>query len=158
MANSAVAAAPVWHILLVEDNQADIRLSTEMLQESGIKHQLYVARDGEQALAMVRRQGVHADLPEPDLVLLDLNLPRKDGREVLAEIKKDPQLTHIPVVILSTSHAERDVMACYRLHANCYLQKPVGLDAFADLVKSLEDFWFRKVSLPPKRLAGSSDD
>ena len=147
------AAKPVtrpWEILLVEDNPADIRLTQEVLAESGLSHRLHVARDGEQALFMVRREGDYTDLPEPDLVLLDLNLPRKDGREVLAEIKRDPQLNHIPVLVLSTSRTERDVATCYHLHANCYLQKPVDLDAFAELMRGVEDFWLRKVSLPPR--------
>jgi CheY-like chemotaxis protein len=146
-APGAVRAA---EILLVEDNPADIRLTQEVFEEMGIPHRVHIARDGEEALAMIRRQGAHARLPEPDLVLLDLNLPRKDGREVLAEVKSDPKLNHIPIVVLSTSRAERDVLACYHLHANCYLQKPVDFEAFATLIRGLEDFWFGKVSLPSK--------
>jgi chemotaxis family two-component system response regulator Rcp1 len=145
--NSTIRAA---EILLVEDNPADIRLTQEVFEEIGAPHRLHVARDGEEALAMLRRQGVHANVPEPDLVLLDLNLPRKDGREVLAEIKSDPKLNHIPIVVLSTSRAERDVLACYHLHANCYLQKPVDFEAFAALIRGLQDFWFGRVSLPSK--------
>lgn len=137
-------------ILLVEDNPADIRLTQEVFEEIGLQHHVHVARDGEEALAMLRREGAHAALPEPDLVLLDLNLPRKDGREVLAEIKSDVRLNHIPVVVLSTSRAERDVVACYHLHANCYLQKPVDFEAFASLIRGLEDFWFGKASLPSR--------
>jgi two-component system, chemotaxis family, response regulator Rcp1 len=146
----AKSASRTWEILLVEDNPADIRLTQEVLSDSGLQHTLHIARDGEEALNMIRRQGAHGDLPEPDLVLLDLNLPRKDGRDVLAEIKGDPRLCHIPVIILSTSKAERDISTCYRLHANCYLQKPVDLDAFAELMRGIEDFWFRKASLPPR--------
>lgn len=148
-------AVRVAEILLVEDNSADIRLTQEVFEEIGIRHRVRIARDGEEALAMIRRIGPHADLPEPDLVLLDLNLPRKGGREVLAEIKSDPQLNHIPIVVLSTSRAERDVLACYHLHANCYLQKPVDFEGFAALIRGLEDFWFNKVSLP-SRFAGGT--
>lgn len=137
-------------ILLVEDNPADIRLTQEVFEEIGMPHRVHIARDGEEALAMLRRQGPYAQLREPDLVLLDLNLPRKDGREVLAEVKSDPTLNHIPVVVLSTSRAERDVLACYHLHANCYLQKPVDFEAFAALIRGLEDFWLSKVSLPSR--------
>ncbi len=151
--NGALRAA---EILLVEDNPADIRLTQEVFEEIGAPHRLHVARDGEEALAMLRRQGVHANVPEPDLVLLDLNLPRKDGREVLAEIKSDPKLNHIPIVVLSTSRAERDVLACYHLHANCYLQKPVDFEAFAALIRGLQDFWFGRVSLPSKFTGGAA--
>jgi chemotaxis family two-component system response regulator Rcp1 len=153
VANTALRAA---EILLVEDNPADIRLTQEVFEEIGAPHRLHVARDGEEALAMLRREGVHAGVPEPDLVLLDLNLPRKDGREVLAEIKSDPKLNHIPIVVLSTSRAERDVLACYHLHANCYLQKPVDFEAFAALIRGLQDFWFGRVSLPSKFAAGAA--
>lgn len=146
----SVASARPAEILLVEDNPADIRLTQEVFEEIGMPHRVHIARDGEEALAMLRRQGVHANLREPDLVLLDLNLPRKDGREVLAEVKSDPTLNHIPVVVLSTSRAERDVLACYHLHANCYLQKPVDFEAFAALIRGLEDFWLSKVSLPSR--------
>ncbi|HUS24380.1 MAG TPA: response regulator [Candidatus Binatia bacterium] len=149
-AASPKTTARPWEIFLVEDNPADIRLTQEVLAESGLNHHLHIARDGEQALYMIRRDGEYAKLPEPDLVLLDLNLPRKDGREVLAEIKRDPRLNHIPVLVLSTSRTERDVATCYHLHANCYLQKPVDLDAFAELMRGVEDFWLRKVSLPPR--------
>lgn len=142
--------ARCWQILLVEDNPADIRLTKEVLNETALRHVLHIARDGEEALSMIRRQGAYAQQAEPDLVLLDLNLPRKDGRAVLAEVKADPKLTHIPILILSTSRADRDVLACYNLHANAYLQKPVDLDAFADLMRGVEDFWLRRASLPPK--------
>lgn len=154
MSVAASSAARPWEILLVEDNPADIRLTQEVLADSGLRHVLHVARDGEQALGMIRRSGEYQSLPEPDLVLLDLNLPRKDGRDVLAEVKRDPQLSHIPVIVLSTSKAGHDVLACYRLHANCYLQKPVDLDAFAALMRSIEEFWLGKASLPPKANGG----
>lgn len=143
-----------WEILLVEDNPADIRLTEEVLGETSLRHVLRVARDGDQALDMIRRSGDYASLPEPDLVLLDLNLPRKDGRAVLAEVKQDPRLSHIPIIVLSTSRADRDVRDCYSLHANAYLQKPLDLDAFADLMRGVEDFWLRRAALPPKLPAG----
>lgn len=138
------------HILLVEDNPADVRLTQEVLRETDLDFELQVARDGEQALAMLRRQGPHADVPTPDLVLLDLNLPRKDGREVLGEMKRDPGLRSIPVIVLSTSKAETDVLTCYDLHANCYLTKPVDLDQFGEMVNILQQFWFSTVLLPPR--------
>ncbi|MEN8820074.1 MAG: response regulator [Abyssibacter sp.] len=137
-------------ILLVEDNPADVRLTQEILSETALDFDLTVARDGEQAMGMLRREGAYADTPVPDLVLLDLNLPRKDGREVLAEVKKDPVLRSIPVLVLSTSKAENDIRTCYDLHANCYLTKPVDLNQFADMVQTLERFWFNLVLLPPK--------
>lgn len=143
-----------WEILLVEDNPADIRLTEEVLSETSLRHVLRVARDGDQALEMIRRTGVYSGQPEPDLVLLDLNLPRKDGRAVLAEVKQDPQLSHIPILVLSTSRADRDVRDCYSLHANAYLQKPLDLDAFADLMRGVEDFWLRRAALPPKDPSG----
>jgi CheY-like chemotaxis protein len=149
MPRTAVAGRAA-EILLVEDNPADIRLTQEVFEEIGVPHRLHIARDGEEALAMLRHTGNHHDVPEPDLVLLDLNLPRKDGREVLAEMKNDPALNHIPVVVLSTSRAERDVLACYHLHANCYVQKPVDFEAFSALIRGLQEFWFGSVSLPSK--------
>lgn len=138
-------------ILLVEDNPADVRLAQEVLRETHMVHELLVARDGEQALRMVRREGDYAGLQQPDLILLDLNIPRKDGREVLREIKSDAQLRRIPVLILSTSKAELDVMTCYNHHANAYLTKPVDLDEFGKLATLLRDFWFGLVQLPPKK-------
>ena len=143
-----------WDILLVEDNPADIRLTEEVLSETSLRHVLRVARDGDQALEMIRRTGAYSGHPEPDLVLLDLNLPRKDGRAVLAEVKQDQQLSHIPILVLSTSRADRDVRDCYSLHANAYLQKPLDLDAFADLMRGVEDFWLRRAALPPKGPSG----
>ena len=137
-------------ILLVEDNAADVRLTEEIFKEGGLSFNLQVARDGEQALAMLRREGEHADLMMPDFVLLDLNLPRKDGREVLAEIKADPVLKRIPVMVLSTSNAPRDVLTCYELQANAYICKPVDLDEFIELVESIRAFWMRFAQFPPK--------
>ena len=135
-------------ILLVEDNPGDVRLTIEALRESKVRNHLSVARDGVEALAFVRREGAHAEAVRPDLILLDLNLPRKDGREVLAELKADPDLKTIPVVILTTSRAEQDVLRSYELQANCYISKPVDLDQFITVVKSIEDFWLTIVTLP----------
>jgi CheY-like chemotaxis protein len=136
-------------ILLVEDNPGDVRLTIEALKEGKVQNNLHVAADGVEALAFLRRQDEHADAPRPDLILLDLNLPRKDGRELLAEIKEDPHLRRIPVVILTTSKAEEDILKTYDLHANCYITKPVDLDQFITVVKSIEDFWLTVVKLPP---------
>lgn len=135
-------------ILLVEDNPGDARLTREALKEGKIRNNMSVVGDGEEALAFLRRENSHADAPRPDLVLLDLNLPRKDGREVLEEIKEDPDLKRIPVVVLTTSKAEEDILRTYNLHANCYINKPVDLDQFINVVKSIEAFWFSVVSLP----------
>ena len=135
-------------ILLVEDNPGDVRLTVEALKEGKLRNHMSVAADGEEALAFLRRENGHAAAPRPDLVLLDLNLPRKDGREVLAEMKEDPDLRRIPVVILTTSKAEEDIARTYDLHANCYITKPVDLDQFITVVKSIESFWFSVVSLP----------
>jgi CheY-like chemotaxis protein len=135
-------------ILLVEDNLGDIRLTREVLRECKVLNNLSVARDGEEATAFLRREGGFAGVPRPDLILLDLNLPKKHGREVLAEIKTDPDLKSIPVVILTTSNAERDIVKSYELHANCYLTKPVQLDEFISVVQSIENFWLMIVRLP----------
>lgn len=138
-------------ILLVEDNPGDVRLTQEALREGKVKNNLHVARDGVEALAFLRREGVHKDAARPDLVLLDLNLPRKDGREVLAEIKADPALKMLPVVVLTTSSAENDIVNTYSLHANCYITKPVDLEQFVKVVKSIDDFWLTVVRLPSER-------
>jgi two-component system, chemotaxis family, response regulator Rcp1 len=135
-------------VLLVEDNPGDVRLTREALKEGKVRNNLSVAQDGEEALAFLRRQGRYAEAPRPDVILLDLNLPRKDGREVLEAIKADPALRTIPVVILTSSEAERDIARAYELHANCYITKPVDLDQFITVVKSVEDFWFTIVKLP----------
>jgi two-component system, chemotaxis family, response regulator Rcp1 len=137
-------------ILLVEDNPGDVRLTREALAEGKVRNNLYVAVDGVKALEFLRREGEYAGAVRPDLVLLDLNLPRKDGREVLAEIKADPALRYIPVVILTSSEAESDIARAYDLHANCYVTKPVDLDQFIHVVRSIEDFWFSIVKLPPE--------
>jgi CheY-like chemotaxis protein len=135
-------------ILLVEDNPDDVALTMEALKEGNIGNDLHVAKDGVEALAFLRKQGVHAAAPRPDLILLDLNLPRKDGREVLEEIKSDASLCQIPVVVLTTSRAESDVINSYRLHANCFVTKPVDFDEFLEIVRSIEHFWFSVVNLP----------
>jgi len=135
-------------ILLVEDNAGDVRLTKEVLLDSKVPDNLIVASNGEEALACLRKQGKFAGTVRPDLILLDLNLPVKDGREVLAQIKADPDLRSIPVVILTTSKAEEDILKTYDLHANCYVTKPVNLDQFVKVVKSLEDFWLAIVKLP----------
>jgi CheY-like chemotaxis protein len=136
-------------ILLVEDNPADIRLTKEALVEGKIRNELDVVDNGEMALWYLRRMDGYAKAPRPDLILLDLNLPRKNGHEVLAEIKADQQLKRIPVVILTTSSAEKDVLSTYDLHANCYITKPVDLNQFMEVVKTIEDFWLTIVRLPP---------
>ena len=135
-------------ILLVEDNPGDVRLTIEALKEGKVRNNLHVARDGMEALEFLRRQGKHKDAVKPDLILLDLNLPRRDGREVLAEIKNDPELKTIPVVVLTTSSAEADILKSYKLHANCYITKPVDLEQFVNVVKSIDDFWLTVVRLP----------
>lgn len=141
------AGRPV-DILLVEDNPGDVRLTREALNENKVNNNLYVAADGVEALAFLRREGVYTDAPRPHLILLDLNLPRRDGREVLADIKADPKLMTIPVVVLTTSEDEADVLRSYNLHANCFITKPLDLDRFLTVVRSVEDFWFSIVRLP----------
>ena len=138
-----IAAAPI-EILLVEDNPADVRLTVEALKEARVRNRLRVARDGVEAMAMLRSGGA---TPMPDLILLDLNLPRKDGREVLREVKDDEALRHIPVVILTTSQADQDILQCYRLRANAFVTKPVEIDQFFQVVRSIEQFWLEAVKL-----------
>jgi CheY-like chemotaxis protein len=135
-------------ILLVEDNAGDVRLTQEVLKDSKVRNTLTVASNGEEAIHCLRKQGKFKDCARPDLILLDLNLPIKDGREVLAQIKADLDFKRIPVVILTTSKAEEDILKTYNLHANCYVTKPVDLDQFVKVVKSLEDFWLAIVKLP----------
>ena len=138
-------------VLLVEDSPGDIRLTREAFREANGDIELHVAMDGVEALAVLRNEGPHANTPRPDLILLDLNLPRMDGREVLAIIKEDASLRTIPTVILTTSAAEADIMKSYQLQANCYLTKPVELDAFEAVVKSINDFWLTQVKLPQQK-------
>jgi two-component system, chemotaxis family, response regulator Rcp1 len=136
-------------ILLVEDNPADVRLTEEALREGKVRNRLSVARDGVEAIRFLKREGEFAAAPRPDLILLDLNLPKKDGRQVLAEIKANDDLKLIPVVVLTTSSAELDILKSYALHANCYITKPVDLDQFVSVVKSIDNFWLTVVRLPP---------
>jgi CheY-like chemotaxis protein len=135
-------------ILLVEDNPGDVRLTREVLKDGKLRNNLFVCGDGEEALDFLRRRGKHANAVRPDLVLLDLNLPRKSGREVLAEVKEDPELKSIPIIILTTSAAEQDVLQTYNLHANCYITKPVDLPQFVKVVNFICDFWLEIVKLP----------
>ena len=137
-------------ILLVEDSPADILLTREAFEESRILNTLHVTEDGVQAMDFLRKRGAYASAPRPDLILLDLNLPRKNGREVLAEIKADPDLKKIPIVVLTTSGAEEDVLRAYDLNANCYVVKPVGFDNFMEAIQSIRHFWFSIVTLPPE--------
>jgi len=147
MANQILARS--INILLVEDNPGDIRLTMEGLKEGKVRNNLSIVRDGVEALEFLRRKGEYADARTPDLILLDLNLPKKDGREVLAEIKNDADLRLIPVIVLTTSEADEDVLRTYKLHANSYITKPVDLDKFIEVIQSIENFWFTVVKLPP---------
>jgi two-component system, chemotaxis family, response regulator Rcp1 len=137
-------------ILLVEDNPADVRLTAEAFKDTDVHHSLHSVRDGVEAMAYLRKQNPFSHVPRPDVVLLDLNLPRKDGREVLAEIKADPDLRRIPVVVLTTSQADRDLAQAYDLHANCYITKPLEFDRFISVVGHIRDFWLSAVTLPPR--------
>jgi chemotaxis family two-component system response regulator Rcp1 len=145
--NSAARGNPI-EILLVEDNPGDVRLIREALKEGKVRNTLHVACDGVEAIAFLRNQGEYSGILRPDLIILDLNLPKKDGREVLAEIKADEDLKRIPVVVLTTSQSEIDILKSYNLHANCYITKPVDLERFLEVVKSIEDFWLTVVRLP----------
>lgn len=135
-------------ILLVEDNAGDVRLTKEVLDEADFSHNLSVASDGVEAMAFLEREGDYQSAPRPDIIMLDLNLPKKDGREVLRDIKSDPKLRSIPVVVLTTSTAEQDILNSYDLHANCYISKPVDLEQFIAVVDSIRKFWFNMVTLP----------
>jgi len=137
-------------ILLVEDNPGDVELAREGLRECKIHNNLHVVADGLEASAFLHRTGAYASRPRPDIILLDLNLPKRDGRDLLREIKEDDQLKRIPVVILTTSAAEEDIVRSYSAHANCYVTKPLGIDQFLQVVRSIESFWFTIVKLPPK--------
>jgi two-component system, chemotaxis family, response regulator Rcp1 len=136
-------------ILLVEDSPSDADLTIETFQESKFLNRIYVAEDGVEALDFLYKRGQYKNAPRPDLILLDLNLPKKNGQEVLAEIKSDPQLQTIPVVVLTTSAAEQDILRSYQLRANCYITKPVDLEQFIEVVKLISNFWFAAVRLPP---------
>jgi two-component system, chemotaxis family, response regulator Rcp1 len=139
------------HVLLVEDSPGDVRLTQEAFRDANRSIKLHVAYDGVEAMAFLKHEGTHVDAPRPDIILLDLNLPKMDGREVLAHIKEDDSLKMIPTVILTTSDAEADIVKSYQLHANCYLSKPVQFEAFENLVKSINDFWLTRVKLPQQR-------
>ena len=140
----------IINILLIEDNSGDVELIREALGEGKVRNDLHVASDGVQAMEFLRGEGKYADAPCPDLILLDLNLPRKSGREVLEEVKTDPKLSKIPVVILTSSKEEEDICRSYRLHANCYVTKPVDFEQVMKVVRSIEDFWLTVVKLPRK--------
>ena len=149
--DSVERGARPLEVLLVEDSPGDVRLTQEAFREANTSIHLHVATDGVEAMAFLRREGAHAKAPRPDFILLDLNLPRMDGREVLAEIKQDTSLQTIPTVILTTSEAEADIVKSYQLHANCYLSKPVRLDAFEILVKTISSFWLTEAKLPTQK-------
>lgn len=136
------------HVLLVEDNPADVYLTREAFAEGGLTNTMAVARDGVEAMEMLRHQGTHADARRPDLILLDLNMPRKNGREVLAEIDADPELRSVPVIVLSTSHSERDITESYDLHANGYMVKPADFERFSEMAQAVKRFWFTARVLP----------
>jgi chemotaxis family two-component system response regulator Rcp1 len=140
--------API-EVLLVEDSVGDVRLTREAFKDARVHINLHVAVDGDDAMTFLKRERQYADAPRPDLILLDLNLPKKDGREVLKEIKESPTLAIIPVVILTTSASEEDILRTYQLHANCYISKPVDLEGFLKVVKSIDTFWLSVVKLPP---------
>jgi two-component system, chemotaxis family, response regulator Rcp1 len=145
--NIGETAMPI-EIFLVEDSPGDVRLTREALRDAKVKNSLHVALDGMEAMSFLLQQGKHVNAPRPDLILLDLNLPKKSGREVLEEIKLDPSLKSIPVVILTTSAAEEDILRSYQLHANCYITKPVDLDQFLKVIKTIDNFWVAIVKLP----------
>ena len=140
--------ATAIEVLLVEDSPGDVRLTREAFKDAKVHINLHVASDGAKAMAFLNHEGEYTNVPRPDLVLLDLNLPKKDGREVLQEIKESPTLKSIPVVILTTSSSDADILRSYRLHANCYITKPVGLEGFLTVVKSIDNFWLSVVKLP----------
>jgi len=144
------SAGKVIDILVVEDNPGDARLIKEVLNENKIFSSIYLVKDGVEAMEFLYNKGKYKTVPKPDLIILDLNLPRKDGREVLSEIKNDISLQHIPIVIMTISQAEEDILKSYNLHANCYISKPIDLNQFVKIIRSIEDFWFSVVKLPPK--------
>jgi chemotaxis family two-component system response regulator Rcp1 len=136
------------NVLLVEDSPTDVLLTQEALETAKLLTELHIVADGVEAIAFLRQEGKYAGVPRPDLILLDLNLPKKDGREVLAEIKSDPGLRLIPVVVMTVSKAEEDILKAYGLHANCYVTKPVHFESFVEVVRAIESFWFTVVTLP----------
>ena len=150
MALTQAVDSSLLQVLLVEDNPGDVRLTEEAFKDAKVQLEMHVATDGVEAMEFLHREGKYAESPRPDLILLDLNLPRKDGRDVLAEVKGDPTLMTIPVVILTTSQSDVDIESSYMLHANCYISKPVDMEGFLTVVKSIDDFWLSVVKLPPK--------
>ena len=154
--NAITNGRPV-EILLVEDSPTDVMLAEEALEYAKMLNKLHVARDGVEAMAFLRKQGQFADVPRPDLILLDLNLPRKNGLEVLTEVKADDDLKNIPVVVITTSQAQEDVLTAYGLHANCYISKPVDFNQFTNIVRAIDNFWFTVVTLPAEGNNGSQD-
>ena len=148
MMESIGTDAKPMEVLLVEDSPGDVRLTREAFKDAKVLIKLHVASDGTEAMAFLKREGGHTNAPRPDLILLDLNLPKKDGREVLGEIKESPTLKSIPVVILTTSASDADILKSYLLHANCYITKPVDLKGFLNVVKSIDNFWLSVVKLP----------
>ena len=150
MNHDSIDLRPI-EILLIEDNPGDVDLTKEALQDAKVHNRLHVVDDGAKAVDFLFKRGEYADVPRPDIILLDLNLPKKDGRQVLVEIKADPQLAEIPVVILTTSQAEEDILRSYQLHANCYITKPVDFKQFMRVVKSIEEFWLTVVKLPKRK-------
>ena len=147
MERTPIMGKPV-EILLVDDNPGDARLAVEAFKEAKVRNNIHIVDDGIKAMAFLRREGEYAQMPHPDVILLDLNLPKKDGRQVLAEIKADADLKRIPVVVLTVSKAEEDILKSYNLHANCYITKPIDLDQFLEVIKSIENFWLTVVTLP----------
>lgn len=147
--DNKITASPI-EILLVEDNPADVRLTLEAFKDCKVYNNLHIVKDGVEALSFLRREGEYKDVPRPDLILLDLNLPKKDGREVLKEIKADNKLKIIPVVVLTVSQAEEDILKSYDLNANCYICKPIDLNQFIKIIKSIEEFWLTVVKLPSR--------
>lgn len=144
----AITTGRPIEILLVEDSSTDVMLAEEALEQAKMRNNLHVVKDGVEAMAFLRREREYSGKPRPDLVLLDLNMPRKDGREVLAEVKADEDLKTIPIVVLTTSQAQEDVLKAYGLHANCYISKPVDFEQFANVVRAIDQFWFTVVTLP----------
>jgi two-component system response regulator len=151
----AISSGRPIEILLVEDSSTDVMLAEEALEHAKMRNNLHVVKDGVEAMAFLRNEGKYFDVPRPDLMLLDLNMPRKDGREVLAEVKADDNLKTIPVVVLTTSQAQEDVLKAYGLHANCYISKPVDFQQFTNVVQAIDQFWFTVVTLPTGNEGGS---
>ena len=151
---TAITKGRPIEILLAEDSATDVLLAEEALEHAKMRNNLHVVKDGVEAMAFLRKEGKYADAPRPDLILLDLNMPRKDGREVLAEVKADDDLKTIPVVVLTTSQAQEDVLKAYGLHANCYISKPVDFEQFTNVVQAIDQFWFTIVTLPTERKNG----